>query len=110
MERQVAMEEATVSGLLSTLNEEAKEDIMQEVRTVSNIFDRYILVQEINTAKEEAESVGVEGREGRDESDYLYYSHPAPSTPGPEDMLEGGRREEEGIVRCRLGAGGRGRG
>ena len=39
MERQVAMEEATVSGLLSTLNEEAKEDIMQEVRTVSTIPD-----------------------------------------------------------------------
>ena len=61
----------------------------------------HILEQEINTAKEEAESVGVEGREGREESDYLYYSHPAPSTPGPEDLLEGGRREEEGIVRCR---------
>ena len=104
MERQVAMEEATVSGLLSTLNEEAKEDIMQEVRTastISNMLLILILLQEINTAKEEAESVGVEGREGREEADYLYYSHPAPSTPGPEDLLEGGRREEEGLVRCR---------
>ena len=48
MERQVAMEEATVSGLLSTLNEEAKEDILQE---------------EINIAKEEAEAGGGRGRE-----------------------------------------------
>ena len=87
MERQVAMEEATVSGLLSTLNEEAKEDIMQE---------------EINTAKEEA--VGAKGREAKgetEESDYLYYAHAA-ATPLAEEGGEGQRREEEGLVRCRL--------
>ena len=87
MERQVAMEEATVSGLLSTLNEEAKEDIMQE---------------EINTAKEEAVvAKGREGKEDTEESDYLYYAHAA-AAPLVEEGGEGQRREEEGLVRCRL--------
>ena len=85
MERQVAMEEATVSGLLSTLNEEAKEDIMQE---------------EINTAKEEAESGGGRGREEQ-EADYLYYAHPG-AAPVIDEGSEGARREEEGLTRSRL--------
>ena len=65
------MEEATVSGLLSTLNEEAKEDI---------------LLEEISTAREEAgalsQSSPLERRPSADteESDYLYISH---SSPGP---------------------------
>ena len=85
MERQVAMEEATVSGLLSTLNEEAKEDIMQE---------------EINTAKEEAEAGGGRGREEQ-EADYLYYAHAGPA-PVIDEGGEGSRREEEGLTRNRL--------
>ena len=85
MERQVAMEEATVSGLLSTLNEEAKEDIMQE---------------EINTAKEEAEAGGVRGREEQ-EADYLYYAHAGPA-PVIDEGGEGSRKEEEGLTRSRL--------
>ena len=85
MERQVAMEEATVSGLLSTLNEEAKEDILQE---------------EINIAKEEAEAGGGRGREEQ-EADYLYYAHAGPA-PAVEEGGEGARREEEGLTRNRL--------
>merc|ERR1719422_944095 len=45
IEKQVAMEEATVSGLLSTLNEDAKEDI---------------LLEEIEIAKEEASAYAEE--------------------------------------------------
>ena len=74
MEKQVAMEEATVSGLLSTLNEEAKEDI---------------LLEEISTAREEAEVLSQSSALERlcsadtEESDYLYISH---SSPGPRQV------------------------
>ena len=70
IEKQVAMEEATVSGLLSTLNEDAKEDI---------------LLEEIEIAKEEAtiksKSNLDQSSQEVEESDFLYYSHP---TSGPK--------------------------
>ena len=66
-EKQVAMEQAAVSGLLSTLNEDAKEDILnvelddaiEAAAKVTN-FDRQVSQEE--------------------ESDYIYYSHPAPGS------------------------------
>ena len=78
-----------MSGLLSTLNEEAKEDILQE---------------EINVAKEEAEGEEKQEEQEEQETDFLYYSHPSPATPGPEQEQEAAssRREEEGLVRSRL--------
>jgi len=58
IERQVAMEEATVSGLLSTLNEDAQEDI---------------LIEAINNARDED---GTSVRES-EEADVIYYSTPS---------------------------------
>ena len=82
IEKQVAMEEATVSGLLSTLNEEAKEDI---------------LLEEISTAREEAESSGVP----LEESDYLYISHSSPGprlSAGPDDPERGRARQSLELI------------
>ena len=70
IEKQVAMEEATVSGLLSTLNEDAKEDI---------------LLEELDNAMEAATKLSqsphprLEHQPSHepDESDVLYYSHPS---------------------------------
>ena len=67
-EKQVAMEQAAVSGLLSTLNEDAKEDILnvelddaiEAAAKVTN-FDRQVSQEE-------------------EESDYIYYSHPVPGS------------------------------
>eukprot|EP00092_Neocalanus_flemingeri_P001634 GFUD01001744.1.p1 GENE.GFUD01001744.1~~GFUD01001744.1.p1 ORF type:complete len:1748 (+),score=397.63 GFUD01001744.1:305-5548(+) len=93
IEKQVAMEEATVSGLLSTLNEEAKEDI---------------LLEEINNAKEEADILShqVFDRQtshDNEESDFLYYSHPSPKVYNQEVMSESGMFEgiERGKSRIR---------
>ena len=64
IEKQVAMEEATVSGLLSTLNEEAKEDIMLE---------------EISSAREKGETrVSRPGEQP--ETEVIYLSQPSPLT------------------------------
>ena len=67
-EKQVAMEQAAVSGLLSTLNEDAKEDILNvelddAIEAAANVtkFDRQVSQEE-------------------EESDYIYYSHPAPGS------------------------------
>ena len=82
IEKQVAMEEATVSGLLSTLNEEAKKDI---------------LLEEISTAREEAESSGVP----LEESDYLYISHSSPGprlSAGPDDPERGRARQSLELI------------
>jgi len=65
MERQVAMEQATVSGLLSTLNEDAQEDI---------------LLEEINLAREVAGHTAADRTSDPDEADVLYYSNPAASS------------------------------
>ena len=68
IEKQVAMEEAAVSGLLSTLNEDAKEDI---------------LLEELDNAMEKASSSKTLDRQishENEESDYLYYSHPSTSS------------------------------
>ncbi len=62
MERQVALEQATVSGLLSTLNEDAQEDI---------------LLEEINQAREEAGNTFSDRTSEADEADVLYYSNPS---------------------------------
>ena len=61
---QVAMEQATVSGLLSTLNEDAQEDILKE---------------EINAAREEADLGLAADRQPEDETeaDVLYYTNPS---------------------------------
>jgi hypothetical protein len=58
------MEQATVSGLLSTLNEDAQEDILKE---------------EINAAREEAELGMMTDRPPEDETeaDVLYYTNPS---------------------------------
>jgi len=60
-------EQATVTGLLSTLNEDAQEDI---------------LLEEINNARTEAENAMSEDRvsEIDEEADVLYYSNPSAST------------------------------
>ena len=66
IEKQVALEEAAVSGLLSTLNEDAKEDI---------------LLEELDNAREAASNISQTEKFQRqisndpDESDILYYSH-----------------------------------
>ena len=62
MERQVALEQATVSGLLSTLNEDAQEDI---------------LLEEIKQAREEAGNTFSDRASEPDEADVLYYSNPS---------------------------------
>ena len=67
-EKQVAMEQAAVSGLLSTLNEDAKEDIL-------NV--------ELDDAIEAAAKVTNLDRQlsqEEEESDYIYYSHPVPGS------------------------------
>jgi hypothetical protein len=64
------MEQATVSGLLSTLNEDAQEDILKE---------------EINNAREEAE-LGVDldrPRPEDSEADVLYYTNPSSGGMNP---------------------------
>ena len=93
IEKQVAMEEATVSGLLSTLNEEAKEDI---------------LLEEINNAKEEADILSQQAFDRQvshdnEEADFLYYSHPSPKVYNQENLQESGIFEgiEKGSHRTR---------
>ena len=80
IEKQVAMEEATVSGLLSTLNEEAKEDI---------------LLEEINNAKEEADifsqkALDEQVSHDNEDADFLYYSNPSPKVYKQEILQENG--------------------
>ena len=93
IEKQVAMEEATVSGLLSTLNEEAKEDI---------------LLEEINNAKEEADMLSQHTFDRQislenEEADILYYSHPSPKVFNQDVMSDSGMLEgvEKGKSRVR---------
>jgi len=93
IEKQVAMEEATVSGLLSTLNEEAKEDI---------------LLEEISNAKEEADILSQQVFDRQvshenEEADFLYYSHPSPKVYNQEIVSESGIFEgiERGKSRTR---------
>jgi len=93
IEKQVAMEEATVSGLLSTLNEEAKEDI---------------LLEEINNAKEEADILSNQVCDrlvshDNEEADILYYSHPSPKVYNQEVLSDSGMLEgvERGRSRIR---------
>ena len=82
------MEEATVSGLLSTLNEEAKEDI---------------LLEEISNAREEAGILSQSSPLQRqtshetEESDFLYISH---TSPGPK-LFSAGEDPERGRSRTR---------
>ena len=72
IEKQVAMEEATVSGLLSTLNEEAKEDILLE--EISN-------AREVAGILSQSSPLEKQTSHETEESDYLYISH---SSPGPK--------------------------
>jgi len=84
MERQVALEQATVSGLLSTLNENAQEDV---------------LLEEIQQARDEAaeadqrpfneQGVGGGGASETEETDVLYYTNPSSSSTQNIDILSG---------------------
>merc|ERR1719312_1442172 len=81
-ERQVALEQATVSGLLSTLNENAQEDV---------------LLEEIQQARDEAaeadqrpfneQGVGGGGASETEETDVLYYTNPSSSSTQNIDIL-----------------------
>jgi len=72
MERQVALEQATVSGLLSTLNEDAHEDI---------------LIEEINNAREEAGRAFSDRTSDLDEeADVLYYTNPHSVFPSNQNI------------------------
>jgi len=75
MERQVALEQATVSGLLSTLNENAQEDV---------------LLEEINQAREEADKPFSDRTSEPEETDVLYYTHPTNSTQNIDLLGPGG--------------------
>jgi len=78
MERQVALEQATVSGLLSTLNENAQEDV---------------LLEEIKQAREEADKPfsdrGGGGLSETEETDVLYYTNPSSASTQNIDVLSG---------------------
>merc|ERR1712168_146343 len=81
MERQVALEQATVSGLLSTLNEDAQEDI---------------LLEEINNARDEAGHTFSDRASEADEADVLYYAHPSSaSTQNIDVMADSGSHDVE---------------
>ena len=89
IEKQVAMEEAAVSGLLSTLNEDAKEDI---------------LLEELDNAREAASNISQFPAEYQrqistdaEESDVLYYSNlnNQPSTSRTQSRDEAGSFDME---------------
>ena len=63
-EKQVAMEQAAVSGLLSTLNEDAKEDILN------------VELDDAIEAAAEVTNFDYQVSQEKEESDYIYYSHP----------------------------------
>ena len=85
IEKQVAMEEATVSGLLSTLNEVRRKLSIGYFSGNTEQSSRFYIVQdakedilqeEVSAAQETVGKLLPDQKER--ESDFLYYSHPSP--------------------------------
>ena len=93
-EKQVAMEQAAVSGLLSTLNEDAKEDILNV--ELDDAFEAASKVTNFDQQLSQEE----------EESDYIYYSHPTPGSKvlGKDEMTASADMER-GQTRTRLKSG-----